>query len=219
MIQIEHGALRAFEEHALAGADGIVEQDGGVAHQRPDAFGESFILGAHARVIVALEDAKRARDDFFFADERRKMFAEVFRIQQLGHANAAPPGLVLIDRADAARGGADAFQHFFHRAMSGQQHMRAIADAKLARDGNAGGFERIDFAEQRGGIDHQAIADHGQFPRPQNAAGNQLQDEFLVADDYGMAGVVPALVARHEVETVGEQIDDLALAFISPLRS
>src|SRR5215467_10129117 len=32
-----------------------------------------------------------------------------------------------------------------------------------------------------------------------------------------MAGVVPSLIARHNIEPFGEQIDDLALAFIPPL--
>jgi len=32
-----------------------------------------------------------------------------------------------------------------------------------------------------------------------------------------VAGVVPALEARHRRGTLGEQIDDLALAFIAPL--
>jgi len=35
----------------------------------------------------------------------------------------------------------------------------------------------------------------------------------------GMAGVVPALVARHDREPLREQVHDLPLAFISPLRA
>jgi hypothetical protein len=32
-----------------------------------------------------------------------------------------------------------------------------------------------------------------------------------------VSGVVPALIAGDDVETLGEQIDDLAFAFIAPL--
>jgi hypothetical protein len=38
-------------------------------------------------------------------------------------------------------------------------------------------------------------------------------------DDNGVAGVVAARIARHNVELLGEDIDDLALALIAPLGS
>ena len=80
-------------------------------------------------------------------------------------------------------------------------------------------FERLDLIQQRRRIDHHAVADHRLHARPQNAARNQLQDEFLLADEYGVAGVVPALIARHDVEVLREQVDDLPFALVSPLRA
>ncbi len=44
-----------------------------------------------------------------------------------------------------------------------------------------------------------------------------MQHGFLVADDQGMAGIVAALETHHRAGTVGQQVDDLALAFIPPL--
>ena len=44
---------------------------------------------------------------------------------------------------------------------------------------DAGRFERLDFGEQRGRIDHQAVADHRLLARPQDAARNQLEDVLL----------------------------------------
>jgi hypothetical protein len=32
-----------------------------------------------------------------------------------------------------------------------------------------------------------------------------------------MTGVVAALVARHDIEAVGEEVDDFAFAFVAPL--
>ena len=55
--------------------------------------------------------------------------------------------------------------------------------------------------------------------RPQNAAGNQLQNELLFPDEDRVAGVVAALIARHDVEALGEQIDDFAFALVAPLRA
>ena len=82
---------------------------------------------------------------------------------------------------------------------------------------HAGGFQHVDFFQQRGRIDHQAVADHGLLAGPQNAAGNQLQHELALADKHGVAGVMPALVAGHDVEAFGEEVDDLPLAFVAPL--
>jgi hypothetical protein len=44
-----------------------------------------------------------------------------------------------------------------------------------------------------------------------------MEREVPVAELHGVPGVVPAVVARGEVETVGEEIDDLPLPLVSPL--
>ena len=97
--------------------------------------------------------------------------------------------------------------------------MRAIADAQLVLDVDAGGFERRHLLEQRRQIDHHAVADHRLHARAQNAARDQLEHELLLPDEDGVAGVVPALIARHDVEALGKQIDHFAFAFVAPLRA
>ena len=71
--------------------------------------------------------------------------------------------------------------------------------------------------QQRGRIDHQAVADHRLLARAQNAARDQFQDEFLLADENRVAGVVSALIARDNIEPFGEEIDNLPFALVSPL--
>ena len=46
-----------------------------------------------------------------------------------------------------------------------------------------------------------------------------MQYEFVIIYDDGMAGVVPALVPDDKVDVPGKYVDDLALAFITPLRA
>ena len=46
-----------------------------------------------------------------------------------------------------------------------------------------------------------------------------MQDEFLALDDDGVAGIVASGIAGHDGKVVGEHVDNLALAFIAPLRS
>ncbi len=75
------------------------------------------------------------------------------------------------------------------------------------------------FIQQRRRIDHHAVPDHSLDSRPQYAARNQLQNEFLLADEHRMAGIVTALIARHDGEFLGEKVNHLPLAFVAPLRA
>ena len=86
-------------------------------------------------------------------------------------------------------------------------------------DVDARRLQRLDLREQRRRIDHQPVADDRLDSRAQNPDRDQLQDELLVADAHRVAGVVAALIARHDVEAFREQIDDLAFAFVAPLRA
>src|SRR5262249_14437649 len=109
------------------------------------------------------------------------------------------------------------FGHLFHHAMGGKEDMRAIADKKIARDRDPGRLQRFDLGQEGLWIDDQPVADDGLFTRPQNTAGDELQNELLLPNEHGMPGVVAALITRDDVKAAGEQIDDLPLALISPL--
>src|SRR5690606_40901263 len=50
-----------------------------------------------------------------------------------------------------------------------------------------------------------------------NPRGDQVQGGLDAIDHQRVAGVVAALEAGHGGHQVGEQIDDLALAFVTPL--
>jgi hypothetical protein len=52
-----------------------------------------------------------------------------------------------------------------------------------------------------------------------NARRQQMQDERLVAHLHGVAGIMSALIARHDVEVLGQKVNYLAFAFIAPLRA
>ena len=64
---------------------------------------------------------------------------------------------------------------------------------------------------------HHAIADVAGDAFAQDARGNQPQDRLLAVDDQRMAGIVSALEAHHAICMVGEPVDDLALALVTPL--
>jgi hypothetical protein len=66
-------------------------------------------------------------------------------------------------------------------------------------------------------IDDHAVAEHARLAFVHDARRQQVQHERPVSDLHGMAGIVAALVADDDVESLGEQIYDLALSFIAPL--
>ena len=51
----------------------------------------------------------------------------------------------------------------------------------------------------------------------QDARGDQMKDEFLAVHHQGVAGVVAALIPHHHPGPLGQEVDDLPLAFVTPL--
>src|SRR5882757_4337085 len=79
--------------------------------------------------------------------------------------------------------------------------------------------ERFNFSDEGGGIDYDTGADDCLLLGAQDAAGDELQDEAILADDYGVPGVVSAGDARDIVKSAGQIIDDFAFALVAPLRA
>ncbi len=52
-----------------------------------------------------------------------------------------------------------------------------------------------------------------------NAARNLVKDKGFVADVDGVPRVCPALIPHHPSGALGENVDELPLPFIPPLRS
>ena len=77
----------------------------------------------------------------------------------------------------------------------------------------------VDLRKQGLDIQHNPIADRASYARMQNPARNLVEYERFVGDVHGVTGVCPALVANDPVRALGEDIHQLALAFISPLRA
>src|SRR5205823_6162404 len=84
---------------------------------------------------------------------------------------------------------------------------------------DAGSFQLADLLQQRGRRDNDAVAEVHAHGGPQNAGENQTQNGLLAADDERVAGVMAALKADDALRVLGQPVDDLALAFIAPLRA
>src|SRR3546814_10147453 len=64
---------------------------------------------------------------------------------------------------------------------------------------------------------HHAIADEAGDSGPHDAGRNQVQRGLDAVDDQRMAGIVATLETHDRLDAIGEQVNDLALALITPL--
>ncbi len=98
--------------------------------------------------------------------------------------------------------------------------MGLIADDDAPRlRRRASGLKILDLLEEGRGGDDEPVADDARLPGMQDPRGDEMEDDLAAVDIYGVPGVVAALVAGDDVEGGGQEVDDLALAFVSPLRS
>ena len=94
----------------------------------------------------------------------------------------------------------------------------ALPEMRRPLDVDAAGDQPVELLDQHLGIDHAAVAEQAERARVEDAARDEPQLVGLVADHERVAGVVPALVAGDDVGALGEEVDDLALALVAPLR-
>jgi len=59
-VEVQHGGVGAFDEHALAGVNGGVDQRNRLGNQRPQAPAARPPLGASAAAATAAADASAA---------------------------------------------------------------------------------------------------------------------------------------------------------------
>src|SRR5271169_5907973 len=103
--------------------------------------------------------------------------------------------------------------------MVRQNDMGTVADEKIAVHCQAVGTQRVDFFHQSEGIEYHPVADHAAAPLAKHTTRDELENELLPLDGDRVTGVVAAGIAGHDLEPLGENVYDLALALVAPLRS
>ncbi len=188
-------------------------------------------LGMRQLLIESLLKIHRRQAEIVLQDEVVKiehlteLGGEAVTLEQIRHTHRSTGHLVLVRRTDAAPGGADGVRSARSLACAIQLHMRGQNQRTVGRDPQP--LEHRDaLADQRRALDeqcierqHDAVADETAHLLAQDARGNQGKYGLAAADDESVAGVVSALKARDGGDALGQQIDDLALALIAPLRA
>ena len=78
-------------------------------------------------------------------------------------------------------------------------------------------FDLLKFLYEIERVHYDAVADYAVLAVVQNARGHEVENVFLVSDDDGMARVRAALEADYDIRFLGQEVNNLALAFIAPL--
>jgi len=94
-----------------------------------------------------------------------------------------------------------------------------VAEHQVATDVDPLARERVDFLEDRRRTDDDARRDDVHHARREDAAGNVVQLVRPLADDDRVPGVGPALIADHNIESRGQQIDQFPLGLVAPLQA
>src|SRR5262249_2233628 len=98
------------------------------------------------------------------------------------------------------------------------RHDQVRVQAELqAGDVDPGGRQLVHLLQQHCRIHDDAVGDHRGDVRIQDPAGNEVELEQPPLGDDRVARVVPALITDHEIHPVGEVVDRLALALVTPL--
>jgi len=95
--------------------------------------------------------------------------------------------------------------------------MSALADEEASQV-NAKLAQIIHLMQQPARVNHDAVANDAGDALMEDACGDEVEGELLVAMHHPVARVATALIARDVRRPVGQLVYDLALALVTPLR-
>jgi hypothetical protein len=215
--------LRALEQDRVTVRHLPLEHQGHVLDLRPQPLAEAGQV-AHERVPVHLGLARGGAAERLVVGARlAQLVRQRLRPEQVAHAHAAAARLVLVGRADTTQRGPDLalpallLGQGLERAVVRQDQVRAVGDHQVVLERDPAPLQLAHLLLQRPGVDHHAVAHHAEHAVVQRARGDQAQHELLAVHVDGVAGVVAAVVAGDHLDLLGEEVHDLAFAFVAPL--
>ncbi len=147
-------------------------------------------------------------------------------IEKVIDAQGPARNLVLVRRSDPLAGRSDPrisalrrLASAIERRVIGKDQRTARADLQSRANIDPPGFQFLDLVEQVVDIQHDTVADITADPVAHDSGGDKVQLVDLVANDQGMAGVMPALKPDNSFGMVGQPVDDLPLSLVAPLCS
>ena len=229
VVDVEHGALRALEQDAAAGALEL-------GQAQPDRLGEGQQPGRQGgelgqqRVAVDLLDAEAAAQRVV-VDQQLVDLGAAARRDRRGRRcgwRGAPPCPRRPGRCRGRwcrscrcpgccpRGPARAPGRARRAAAGSGRRSRRCAGSR-SRSRRPGARRRSISSSSAQGSTTTPLPISDSLPVRDHARGQQRQLVGGAVDDQGVAGIVAALEADHDVGALAEPVDDLALALVAPL--
>ena len=222
MVDVEHRALGALEDHLLAVVEQLPHQFRGVGDVLLEAMAVGQVLLGHRVQVerrVLLEWPQRQALGLHRGDD---LLLQDLLVEQVLHADSQPRGLIRVAGADAAAGRADLAAAEFRLAGRVQQQVVGHDQVGVRGDPQAAHVDApraqaVELLDQDLRVDHHAVADHAALARVEDPGGDQVQLPLDLPAHDRVPGVVAALEAHDRARALGEQIGDLALPLVAPL--
>src|SRR5690606_19869060 len=222
-VDIQQRALRAFEQDVLSALAVVVQNVGYVCGHGQDFLahllelfqGRIDILGLFLEVLG--ENEVVVRHDFPQLD------LEISGVAQVTQPNTPAGNLVFIRRADTPTGSTNlvvatgTLAGLIDTNVGAQDDRASQADFQAVTNGNTVRFKLPHFFQQGFRRQHHTVPDEALDILPQYAGRNQVQSRLLTFDHQCVTGIMPALKADNGSHLVCQKVNNLALAFITPL--
>jgi hypothetical protein len=224
VVEVEQRSLGALEQHPAPVTQRTVDEEGRVRHVRREPLGVGE-RPSHDLLDVERVDAVDALEpDVLLARRELDLLAQDLRVEQVLHPDPDPRCLVRVRRPDASSRRPDletsepALACPVERNVPGHDQVRVARDEDEPVGAPAASLELVELCDEHVRVDDAACAD-----RARDAAHDPGRDradlEGLAVDDDCVACVGTTLVPTDEVGLLGEQVDDLSLPLVAPLRA
>src|SRR6266566_6106246 len=225
MIDIKQCRLCAFKKYRASLRGRNIKEVSRIAYKRAKAFGQGrYLLKDFVRIqllaAISLDDPVGVLEIAFNAR------AQDLRHQCISRAYAAASRFVFISGTNSAQRRTHflvtkpLFACMVQGAMVGKYQMSARTNLHaFRRNFHTLRNQAIGFFKKRFWIDHHTVAQHAGLAAMDNSRRQQMQYERLVSHLDGMSGIVSTLIAGHYVEVFSQKVNDLAFAFVPPLRA
>jgi hypothetical protein len=104
-----------------------------------------------------------------------------------------------------------------HQLVNIEDDMRSVRNVYPVLGVEPVLIERLQFLEEAGHVDNAAAADNVDAAGVDEARGEDVKVVGDTIGDDGVSGVVTTLSAAAQLRFVGEDVGELALAFVAPL--
>ncbi len=225
MIHIEHRALRALQQHPLTPVQRPRQRHTHVARHRQQPRPQRPQLGQQRLGIdlgIGPQHPQRAPRPL---DVRLDQLLQPVRSRQVGDTHADPGHLVGVGGADPPprgpqrRAAPALLLGPIEQLVVGQHQVRPRADEDAVFHLAAPRLQLLQLLEQGHRIDDHAVPQRAALAFVEDAGGDLVQDELFVTDAHGVARVGAALIAGDPVGVLGQDVDDLSLPLVAPLRA